>query len=111
MKKFFYSSIAAIVLIIGLSLTANRVVALPQTETLQRIAPDKPRDTPYLAVVRVFTGADTPYLSFAIDPQLVYSQVNSVVVWIPGNIHVVISFMNKEGELISEEEYYFNSHG
>ncbi len=70
-----------------------------------------PRDTPYLALVQInLSGAaDTPYISFSIQPALVYDQVNSLLSHQTGLFHVLITYVNKAGEMLSEEDYYIDN--
>jgi hypothetical protein len=69
------------------------------------------RDTPYLAMVQIspIGKTDTPYLSFSIQPQMVYEQVNRLLKHQRGFFQVVITFVNKEGILVSEDEYYIDN--
>jgi hypothetical protein len=68
-------------------------------------------DTPYLAQVEIIrTGfADTPYLKFTIQPIMLSSQLSSLLGNQAGLFHVFIVYMNKEGEELYDEDYYFGN--
>lgn len=110
MKKSLFISMAAIAIFAAFSFTTYRQNTIRYTNSRQNFMADNPRDTPYLASVHIYTGpADTPYLSFTADPQVVYIQLNNLLAWLSGNFHVVICFLSKEGELLKQEDYYIDN--
>ena len=65
----------------------------------------------YMAYVQInLTGtADTPYLSFRAQPELVYGEVSSQLASQTGWFHVHIIFVNKNEETVSEDDYYIDN--
>ncbi|HMD01029.1 MAG TPA: hypothetical protein VKH37_12785 [Ferruginibacter sp.] len=65
----------------------------------------------YLAYVQVnLSGmADTPYLSFNTQPSQVYADVSNQLSRQNGLFHVHITFVNKNNEVISEDDYYIDN--
>ena len=108
MKKNVINRLAVMIIAATLTLTAANTFAATQPVKMNfKIYPD----TPYLAQVQIMkTGfADTPYLSFNIQPVLLSSHLNSLLGNQAGLFHVFIVYMNKEGEELYEEDYYFGN--
>jgi len=60
----------------------------------------------YMAYVQITTNmADTPYVSFSSPPAQVYANVIQALSRQTGLFHVHILFMNKDGEIVSEDDY------
>lgn len=105
MKKNLINRFAVMMITALLSLTAADTFAATQPVKINFKAYP---DTPYLAQVTIMrTGnADTPYLSFNIQPVLLDNQLSSLIGSQPGQFHVFISYINAEGEILYEEDYY-----
>ena len=53
--------------------------------------------------------ADTPYWVFSTQPELVYSEVSSLLARQSGTFHVLVTIKNKDGEIVEEYDYYVNN--
>jgi hypothetical protein len=108
MKKNVINRLAVMIIAATLTLTAANTFAATQPVKMNfKVHPD----TPYLAQVQIIrTGlADTPYLKFNTQPVLLNSQLNSLLGSQAGLFHVFIVYMNKEGEELYEEDFYFGN--
>ena len=54
--------------------------------------------------------ADTPYWVFSTQPDLAYAQVSNLLEHQTGLFHVLISFVNKDGEIVAEDDYFIDNH-
>jgi hypothetical protein len=105
MKKNLINRFAVLMITALLTLTAANTFAATQPVKMNfSVHPD----TPYLAQVAIMrTGyADTPYLSFNITPVLLKSQLKNLLQNQAGMFHVFIVYLNNEGEVLNEEDYY-----
>jgi hypothetical protein len=108
MKKNVINRLAVMIITATLTLTAANTFAATQPVKMNfKVHPD----TPYLAQVQIIrTGfADTPYLKFTIQPILLNIQLNSLLGSQAGLFHVFIMYINKEGEELYEEDYYYGN--
>ena len=111
MKKNLFNRFAVIIVTALLTFTTANSFAGNTKQLIQKNFPAPPRDTPYLAMVQINTTGfgDTPYVSFSIKPQLVYKQVNGLLGFQTGYFHVLISFVNIEGVVVKEDDYYIDN--
>ena len=65
----------------------------------------------YMAHVTINVSgmADTPYRNFSAQPELVYAQINNSLERQTGLFHVHITFVNNDGEIVSEDDYYIDN--
>ena len=108
MKKNLINRFAVMIIAATLTFTAANTFAATQPVKMNfTVHPD----TPYLAEARIYRSgmADTPYLSFSIPPVLLSSQLNNLVGNQAGLFHVIILYMNKEGEELYDEDYYIDN--
>lgn len=111
MKKNLFNRFAVIIVTALLTFTTANSFAGNTKHLVQKSFPVPPPDTPYLAMVKINTTgiADTPYVSFSIIPQLVYKQVKALLGFQSGYFHVQISFVNIEGVVVKEDDYYIDN--
>ena len=108
MKKNLINRFAVLMITAVLSMaTADTFAAFQPVKMDFTVHPD----TPYLAIVEIYkTGlVDTPYLSLSIQPAMPYSQLKALNRSLPGSYHVIITYINKEGVKIDEEDYYLDN--
>jgi hypothetical protein len=108
MKKNLINRFAVMIIAATLTLTAANTFAATQPVKMNfTVHPD----TPYLAQVQIYKSgfADTPYLKFNIQPVILSSQLNSLLGSQAGLFHVIILYMNKEGEELYDEDYYIDN--
>ena len=110
MRKNSINRLAVMVITAALTLTAANTFAANTKEPVKRVLQQPHPDTPYLAIVQINRSgaADTPYISFSVQPQFVYTQVNNLLKKQPGLFYVLISFVTAEGTLVTEDDYYID---
>jgi hypothetical protein len=108
MKRNLFNRLAVMIITAVLTLTAADTFAASTKEPIKIVLQQLHPDTPYLAIVQINRSgaADTPYVSFSVQPQFVYTQVNNLLLKQPGLFYVLISFVTAEGKLVTEDDYY-----
>ena len=107
-SRFTVIIVTALFMLTSTSSFAGKHVQHANTSVKQPVKEDA-----YMAHVQInLSGvADTPYLSFSIQPELVYTEVSSLLSRQTGLFHVLITFVNQDGEIVSEDDYYINNNG
>lgn len=110
MRKNSINRLAVMIITAVLTLTVANTFAARIKEPIKRVFQQSHPDTPYLAIVQINRSgaADTPYISFSVEPQFVYTQVNNLLKKQPGLFYVLISFVTAEGTLVTEDDYYID---
>ncbi len=111
MKKNSISRFTVIVVTaLFLLTTANAFAARsiqPVKTTLNQIF-HKTVNVAYVEIYRAGV-ADTPYLRFTAQSDVVYTQVENALSRLTDLFHVIITFVNKENETVDEDDYYIDN--
>ena len=112
MKKNSISRFTVIIVTALFMLTAN-AFAGKHVQPIKTSVKQPAKGESYTAYVTInLSGmADTPYWVFRTQPELVHSEVSNLLAREPGLFHVFISIKNKDGETVSEDDYYIDNRG
>ena len=102
-SRFTVIIFTALCMLTTVNVFAGKHQSVTPTSTLQSAHEDI--YTSYVQIYQSGAMADTPYVSFYSPPATVYSNVINVLSRQTGVFHVHIVFMNKEGEIVSEDDY------
>ena len=91
--------------------TANVFAGKHHPATATNTKPSTHKKDAYMAYVQISLSgtADTPYVSFNSPPAEVYTNVTEALSRSVGLFHVHITFMNKDEEIVGEDDYYIDN--
>ena len=112
MKKNSISRFTVIIVTALFMLTAN-AFAGKHVQPIKTSVKQPVKGDAVMAYVQInLSGrADTPYLKFNAQPDVVYTQVENALSRLTDLFHVLITFVNKDGETVSEDDYYIDNRG